>query len=101
MKYVALLVAPLLVACGGAASSNPVPATPANSATPSASTDLKAPGDAKVGDRTRCPVSGEEFVVKDDSPHTDYQGKTYYFCCPHCVHKFEADPSKYLGKPST
>jgi YHS domain-containing protein len=46
-------------------------------------------------------VSGEEFVVRDDSPHTEYQGKTYYFCCPHCVHKFEADPPLYLGKPST
>lgn len=100
MKYAVTLIASLLVACGGAASSTAPPTAPIPPAATSPS-DLKAPGDAKIGDRTRCPVSGEEFVVKDDSPHTEYQGKTYYFCCPHCVHKFESDPSKYLGKPST
>jgi YHS domain-containing protein len=98
MKFVAPVLACLLVACGGAATST---VTPATSASESASPDLKAPGDAKIGDRTRCPVSGEEFVVRDDSPHTEYQGKTYYFCCPHCVQKFDADPTKYLTKPST
>jgi Cu+-exporting ATPase len=97
MKYAAILIGSLLVACGGA-KAGPGPVTPT---TPSASSDFKAPGDAKIGDRTHCPVSGEEFVVSGDSPHAEYQGKTYYFCCAHCVQKFEADPSKYLGKPST
>ncbi len=104
MKLLAFLLASLLVACGGAASSTPAPTaptTPGTQAAPPASTDLKAPGEAKVGDRTRCPVSGEEFVVTSDSPHAEYQGKTYYFCCPHCPQKFQADPTKYLGKPST
>jgi YHS domain-containing protein len=95
MKHAAILIGSLLVACGCASASTVAPATP------SASSDVKAPGDARVGDRTHCPVSGEEFVVRDDSPHTEYQGKTYYFCCPRCVHKFESDPSKYLAKPST
>jgi Cu+-exporting ATPase len=27
---------------------------------------------------------------------TVYQGHTYYFCCPHCLHKFQADPQRYL-----
>lgn len=104
MKFAAILLTSSLVACGGAASPAVAPATPATPSTtptPGMSSELKAPGDAKIGDRTRCPVSGEEFTVKDDSPHTEYQGKTYYFCCPHCVQKFEADPSRYLGKPST
>lgn len=109
MKYAAPLLACVLAACGGAASSTATPATPAASApaaapaapSPSPSADLKAPGDAKIGDRTRCPVSGEEFTVTADSPHADYQGKTYYFCCPHCPQRFQADPSKYLGKPGT
>lgn len=105
MKLAATLVASLLVACGGAASSPPTapvaPTAPVTSAAPSTSSDLKAPGEAKVGDRTRCPVSGEEFTVTADSPHADYQGKTYYFCCPHCPQKFQADPPKYVGKPST
>jgi Cu+-exporting ATPase len=34
---------------------------------------------------------------------TVYEGKQYYFCCPHCLAKFQADPHKYLhpSEPST
>jgi YHS domain-containing protein len=53
------------------------------------------PGEAKVGDRTSCPVSKEAFTVAADSPSAQYDGKTYYFCCPHCAEKFQADPQKY------
>ena len=69
-------------------------------ASPSASTssDLKAPGEAQVGDRTTCPVMGNVFVVTADSPKAEHQGRTYYFCCPGCVAKFQADPSRYLKK---
>ncbi len=78
----------------------PAPATPAaataTTAPKAATADVKAPGDAKLGDTTRCPVSGEEFVVTENSPHVEYQGKTYYTCCPHCKEKVEADPEKYL-----
>jgi Cu+-exporting ATPase len=28
---------------------------------------------------------------------TEYQGRRYYFCCPHCLQKFQADPPRYLG----
>src|SRR5579864_6933003 len=27
----------------------------------------------------------------------EHQGKTYYFCCPHCAQKFEAEPGRYLA----
>src|SRR5262249_29958335 len=27
-------------------------------------------------------------------------GRTYYFCCPSCRQRFEADPERYLGKKS-
>ncbi len=27
---------------------------------------------------------------------TEYEGQTYYFCCPHCQQKFEADPQHFL-----
>jgi YHS domain-containing protein len=92
----------LCVACGGAATPAASPRTgPPASASPASTSDLKAPGEAKVGDRTRCPVSGEEFVVTDDSPHAEQGGKTYYFCCAHCIHVFNADPQKYLSKPGT
>jgi Cu+-exporting ATPase len=31
---------------------------------------------------------------------TTYGGKTYYFCCPSCLQKFQTDPGKYLA-PTT
>jgi len=103
-----------LVACGAASSSTPpaapgapagptgpatgAPTTPAAGAAAGATAGaqpLKAPGDAKIGDRTSCPISGEEFVVTADSPKSEYNGKTYYFCCPHCKAKFESSPGKF------
>ena len=30
--------------------------------------------------------------------HYEYNGKTYYFCSTHCLHKFRADPETYLAK---
>ena len=29
-----------------------------------------------------------------------YAGKTYYFCCAHCLEKFQGDPEKYPAPPS-
>lgn len=70
--------------------------TTAPAATPAtASKNLKAPGEAKIGDTTKCPISGEEFVVSESSPHAEHNGKTYYFCCPDCAQKFQSDPAKY------
>jgi YHS domain-containing protein len=56
----------------------------------------RPPGEATVGDRTTCPVSGEEFVVSATSPHAEHEGKTYYFCCADCVQRFTAQPAAYL-----
>jgi YHS domain-containing protein len=78
-----------LMACGG---NTP----PANSAESAAA--FKAPGEAKVGDKTKCPVSGEEFVVTAESPKVEVDGKTYYMCCAGCSGKFKADPKKFLSK---
>jgi len=95
LKIAALAFLFLAIACGGAPSTTgPGPASPVGATT------LVAPGEAKLGDHTRCPVSGDEFVVKADSPHTELGGKTYYFCCAECVDKFKADPAKYTSKPS-
>lgn len=102
MKKVVVLVAFALVAvaCG---SSNKEPATPDHhgeehhhDATPAtAKGDLKKPGEAKPGDKSTCTVTGEEIDVTADSPHSEHNGKTYYFCCGGCKKKFDADPSKY------
>jgi YHS domain-containing protein len=61
-----------------------------------AASSLRAPGEAQVGDRTTCPVSGEEFVVSATSPWVEHEGKMYYFCCADCAHRFQAEPAKYL-----
>lgn len=95
-----------LVACGGGGTEAP-PKAPQTPATPAPMADhhaapagdakgpLVAPGKAKVGDKTTCPISGEEFVVEANSPHAEHDGKTYYFCCPGCRKKFESDPAKF------
>jgi len=69
--------------------------TPASSALPPG---VKAPGEATVGDKSLCPVSGEEFTVTASSPKAFVDGKTYYFCCPGCDKKFAANPAQYLKK---
>ena len=48
----------------------------------------------------RCPVTGD--VVKNPATalKSEYRGRTYYFCCPACKPKFDADPEKYVGKPT-
>ena len=89
-------------ACAGSApppaAPAPTAAAPAAPAAAASTLPLVAPGEAKVGDRTKCPVSGDEFVVTADSPHAEYNGKTYYFCCAHCPKAFEAHPEKYVTK---
>lgn len=84
------------LACGASTPAPPsAPATPSTSSAPSS---VKEPGEAKVGDTTKCPVSGEEFTVEATSQKVEHDGKTYYFCCGGCKKKFEADPAKYLKK---
>jgi YHS domain-containing protein len=59
------------------------------------------PGEAHVGDTTTCPISGEQFVVTESSPHAEYEGHTYYFCCPGCAGRFEANPAQYAHPASS
>ena len=51
---------------------------------------------AKVGDRTRCPVSGGVFVVRPDTVRVDVGGHSYPVCCPGCAARLQAHPEKYL-----
>jgi YHS domain-containing protein len=57
---------------------------------------VRPPGEARIGDRTTCPVSGEQFLVSATSAKAEYRGRTYYFCCADCAKRFEADPAKFL-----
>lgn len=102
--WAALAAGLLLAACGG---STPAPVTPdsvpaeatetTTETTPADDEAFVAPGEAKVGDKTKCLVSDEIFTVEETSPKVEYEGKTYYLCCPGCAKKFQADPAKYLG----
>lgn len=99
MKHIAVLVLSLsFFAC---AKSAPEPATPDAHAHEHPATTAQGavvpPGEAKVGDKSTCPVSGEEFVVTESSPKAEHDGKTYYFCCSGCKAKFEKDPSQFTG----
>lgn len=44
------------------------------------------------------PVCGMQVVPEQAAAKWVYQGQTYYFCCPACMHKFEREPEKYLKK---
>lgn len=89
LRFCAWALAFGLLGCGGG---DGAAKTPANA------TAIVAPGDAKVGDKSTCPVSGEEFTIAADSPKVEHKGKTYYMCCAGCSKKFASDPEKFLNK---
>lgn len=43
------------------------------------------------------PVCGMTVEVPSARHTFDYEGVTYYFCCPGCRKAFEKDPSAYIG----
>ncbi len=43
------------------------------------------------------PVCGMDVDPATSEHHAEYQGETYYFCCPHCRAKFVAEPEKFVG----
>lgn len=52
---------------------------------------------AEVGDVTRCPVSGEEFRVTEDSTFFEHNGQNVYFCCAGCIRQFQRNPDALLA----
>lgn len=105
--FFAALFALSMIGCGGAAESSETTSAEQSQATSgdegmshdgadASSAQLVPPGEATIGDTTTCPVSGETFTVTEDSPHAEYEGRTYYFCCPGCSSRFEANPEQFL-----
>jgi Cu+-exporting ATPase len=45
----------------------------------------------------RDPVCGMYVDPAKARGSSEYQGKTYYFCSPRCVERFNAEPEKYLA----
>ena len=44
-----------------------------------------------------CGMEIDETMAEDlGAERLEYQGRTYYFCCPYCRQQFEADPERYL-----
>ena len=84
----ALLSLPL-VACEKNKTAAPSPAT-----TSAVANDPSVPKLA-VGTAAKCPVTGEDFTVKDSTVQVTYNGKRYAFCCADCQPTFAKNPAKY------
>lgn len=58
---------------------------------------LKAPGEARVGDRTTCAMHSDAvFTVSTSTPKVEHRGRTYYFCCPECAKHFAEHPGDFV-----
>lgn len=42
------------------------------------------------------PVCGMTVAVEGAAATAEHEGRTYYFCCPHCRAAFVAEPARYL-----
>lgn len=52
----------------------------------------------KPGTKAKCPVMKAEFTISKSSKYSFYKGRYYFYCCPGCKPKFDANPSKYAGR---
>jgi len=43
------------------------------------------------------PVCGMKVDSSQIRGKAQYRGESYFFCSPHCMHKFTADPAKYVS----
>ncbi|MFQ6116745.1 MAG: YHS domain-containing protein [Candidatus Bipolaricaulia bacterium] len=44
------------------------------------------------------PVCGKRVNRQKAHIAVDYEGYTYYLCCPRCQQEFESDPAKYASR---
>jgi P-type Cu+ transporter len=44
------------------------------------------------------PVCGMTVDPNNAAGSFEYEGKTYYFCSTHCLHRFQKDPESFLNK---
>lgn len=42
------------------------------------------------------PLCGRPLAPAAATPKSEYQGKTYYFCCDLCKQLFDREPQKYV-----
>ncbi len=48
----------------------------------------------------QCIVSGMDIKNPESAPRSEYEEKTYYFCCKGCKAKFDVHPERYLDGPA-
>jgi len=58
---------------------------------------VRQPNQIEIGKIMTCPVMNSRFEVRKDTQVIDYKGKSYYFCCAHCVGDFKKNPDKYAA----
>src|SRR5690242_3688320 len=54
------------------------------------------PADPPAATEVVDPVCGMTIDRADSVGEHQYRGATYYFCNPHCLEQFRADPERYL-----
>ena len=52
-------------------------------------------GNVSNGSEFKDPVCGMTVDPKSATHKAEHGGKTYYFCCEHCLEKFRANPENY------
>jgi len=60
-------------------------------------TQINEQPNVKVGDLTRCPVSGVVFKVKPNSAQTKFLGESLYFCCDSCKQRFFKESKRFVS----
>lgn len=53
-----------------------------------------------VEEKVQCPVMKTWILPSEAADSTEYNGKTYYFCCGGCKDKFLSEPEKYIENQS-
>jgi len=94
MKLKNLLLCALLSVPLAACEKKSTPATTATATASAVGDDATVPKLA-AGAAAKCPVTGEDFTVKDSTVQVTYNGKRYAFCCADCQPTFAKNPAKY------
>ncbi len=48
-------------------------------------------------EKVQCPVMKTWILPSEAADKTDYNGKTYYFCCGGCKEQFLKNPDQYIN----
>lgn len=53
--------------------------------------------EVRFSEEAACPIDGMKLKVADDTPSTEYHGKTYYFCSEDEKRTFLTQPDRYVA----